>query len=150
MLFKRFASKNQLPGLSVSETLVKNRLITAKYSLFYKQSVVRLEIGTTIIWTENLKLFAAWKVPIFGAFGLNMKRCSDQKNSELGHFSRSVELHRDAFRNQVMDYFCKSSILDVWLDFEYHSAKRFISINSIKTINNKYMDQTVHYPINIL
>ena len=38
--------------------------------------------------TENN--FTAWKVSVFGVFLFRMQENKDQKNSEYGHFSRSV------------------------------------------------------------
>ena len=118
--------------------------ITVEYSLFYTQSVVRLVMGTTIAWVENLKLFAAWKVSIFGVFLVGI---FPYLAWEWGDTRTKKIPNRDSF-DAVLSYteahseprpwtiITKSSILDVWQGFEYHSATRLILINSIKTINN--------------
>ena len=98
--------------------------------------------------------YTAWKVPVFGVILVRifphsdwMQKNMDQKNSEYGHFLRSVivnfeqnpEAHSKLFANIVngerpFTILEKNFIIDVWKGHKYTSENYFVRVLSKMTL----------------
>ena len=136
-IFKHFASKNQLPGLSIYGTLVENKLIY-RQPIYFRQ----LSLWTSNIW-HNIE---SWYI-LLETFNFSFFYSNWSKPQVLHDQYKTVLIHCKLFfkaKSKVVNYFCKT---DVWQGPKYASGSWIVKKNYFSFERNSLLIGFIYFLI---